>query len=75
VYVQDVLKESSKGDHSPEAKARPPIYYNWFTQAYLRLALRGRLLHHILLSRMVWWEGRTARLWKLSGPCYMIKDF
>ena len=28
---------------------------------YLRLALRGRLLHHILLSRMVWWKGRTTR--------------
>ena len=70
-----MLKESSKGDHSPQAKARPSIYYNSFTQAYLRLALRGILLHHILLSRMVWWEGRATRWWKLSGPCYMIKDF
>jgi len=44
----------------PQAKARPLIYYSWFTQAYLRLALRGRLLHHILLIRMVWRKGRTA---------------
>eukprot|EP00253_Pinus_taeda_P015808 PITA_15808 len=28
-------KGSSKGDHSPQAKARPPIYCSWFTQTYL----------------------------------------
>ena len=30
---------------------------------------------HILLNKMVWQKGRTAQLWKLSGPCYMIKVF
>ena len=40
-----------------------------------RLALKGRLQHHILLSRMVWRKGRIVRLWKLSVLCFTIKDF
>ena len=40
-----------------------------------KLALRGRLLLPILLSRMALLNERTEPLWKLPVPCYVAKVY